>query len=171
MKISLIYARSENHCIGRDGQLPWKLPEEYAHFLRVTRGNAVIMGRRTYEENNSELQGCRNIVVSRSDKLVLPANVSRAGSLPEALSLCVDLADKVFVIGGVSLYREALPKAQEVYETVVMADLEGDTYIDAFDFTEWTTEQVKTHGVDASHAFAFTVFRHRRSRVTAGQSE
>jgi len=139
MSIALIYARSLNYCIGRDGQLPWRLPDEYAHFVRVTRSNTVIMGRRTYEENGSALQGCNNIVVTRNEQLPLPAGVQRAGSLAEALELAGAAADRVFVIGGVSLYREAFPLADEVYETVVLADFEGDTYIDAFDFARWST--------------------------------
>lgn len=159
--VALIYARSRNYCIGREGQLPWRLPDEYAHFLKIVRGSAVIMGRKTWEENNSALQDCRNLVVSRNSGLALPPGVQRAGSLQQALGLLGE-EKRVFVLGGVSLYREALPLAEEVYETVVMTEVDGDTYIDAFDFSGWQTRRLLVHEADRDHAFGFAVYRHSR---------
>ena len=162
MHLALIYARSENYCIGCDGDLPWQLPDEFAHFTRTTMGSTVIMGRRSFQDHNSVLQGRLNIVVSRNEALALPDAVRRAGSLQQAIGIAAGAARPIFVIGGAGLYREALPLADTVYETVVDAQIEGDTFIDAFDFSGWQTEQMQRHPADERHRFAFTVYRHTR---------
>lgn len=162
MSLSLIYARSLNYCIGRDGVLPWVLPAEYAHFNRVTTGHTIIMGRRTYQENNHALPGRLNIVVTRSDDWHLPREVLRAKSLAQAISLADRKKGKTFVLGGTGLFREAYELADEVYETVINASFDGDTFVDAFSFTNWQTTTIAEHGVDPQHAAAFTVLHHRR---------
>ena len=167
MFVSLIYARSLNHCIGRDGRLPWDLPDEYAHFNRVTRGSAVIMGRKTYQENNHALPGRLNIVITSDEQLRLPPGVLSVRSLAEALNSAQRSGRKAFVLGGSRLFREAFDLADEVYESVVMAKFEGDTFIDAFDFSEWRTEELGTHGADALHAVGFVMYRHSRNLVVA----
>ena len=75
LALSIIYARSENHCIGHQGRLPWNLPDEFASFNNITDGKAVIMGRRSYEDHHSVLPNRLNIVVSRQVDYVLPAPI------------------------------------------------------------------------------------------------
>ena len=162
MSLALIYARSLNYCIGRDGVLPWVLPDEYAHFNRVTMGHSIIMGRRTYQENNHALPGRLNIVITRSDDWHLPREVLRAKSLAQAISLADSKNGKTFVLGGTGLFREAYKLADEVYETVINASFDGDTFIDAFSFANWQTTTIAEHGTDAQHAAAFTVLHHKR---------
>ena len=160
--LSLIYARAENDCIGCDGDLPWQLPDEFAHFTRTTAGGAVIMGRKTYQDHNSYLSGRVNIVVSRNQALRLAPNVQRAESLSAAIALAEQGDCEIFVIGGTALFREAFPRAQTVYETVVHADIDGDTFVDHFDYTGWHTEVLEHHPADDAHAWAFTIYRHTR---------
>ncbi len=167
--LSLIYARSENHCIGLDGELPWDLPDEFAHFTRTTTGGVVIMGRKTYQDHNSYLSGRVNIVVSRNAGLPLAAGVLRAGSLATAIAMAGEGAGEIFVIGGSGLFAEAFPLATTAYETVVHAVIEGDTFMPSFDFSDWHTERLAEHPADGKHAYGFTIFRHTRCIVVAGQ--
>jgi dihydrofolate reductase len=165
LALSLIYARSENYCIGRNGDLPWELPDEFAHFTRTTTGGAVIMGRKTYQDHNSYLSGRLNIVVTRNPGLKLAANVMRASSLEAAIALAEQGDGEIFVIGGRDLLREALPLARTVYETVVHAEIAGDTFVDQFDFSGWHTEVLQQHSADAAHAYGFTIYRHDRRNL------
>jgi len=162
MRVSLIYARSENYCIGDRGELPWSLPDEYAHFLRTTAGAAVIMGRKTYEDHNSYLSGRVNIVVTRNPLMTLATHVLRASGLTRRSGLAERDSDSAFVIGGSSLLAEALPLATTVFETVVHAQLRGDTFVEPFDFSNWHSQQVAVHPADMAHAYGYTVYRHTR---------
>lgn len=163
MPLALIYARSENYCIGRDGALPWELPDEFKHFTAATMGAAVIMGRKTYEDHCCELPGRLNIVITRQKDFPLAPGVTRANSLQDALFLAEKKLHQVFVIGGANFLRDALPLADTVYETVIHAELQGDTFVDAFDFGNWSSELIEKHPADTQHLSAFSVYRHRRS--------
>ncbi|MEH6586180.1 MAG: dihydrofolate reductase [Halioglobus sp.] len=162
MPLALIYARSDNYCIGCDGALPWELPDEFKHFTATTMGSAVIMGRKTYEDHCCELPGRMNIVITRNKGFPLAPNVAPASSLQDAIGLAEQKHHKSFVIGGAKLLREALPLADTVYESVIHAKIPGDTYVDAFDFRRWSSELIEEHPTDNRHLFAFSVFRHRR---------
>jgi dihydrofolate reductase len=162
LPLSLIYARSDNYCIGCDGALPWELPDEFEHFTATTMGAAVIMGRKTYEDHCCELPGRLNVVITRKKDFPLAPNVARANSLQDAIGLAERKHHKSFVIGGAKLLREALPLADTVYESVIHAEILGDTYVDAFDFRNWSTELIEKHPADNRHLSAFSVFRHRR---------
>ena len=121
-ELRLIYARARNGVIGRDGRMPWHLPEDLAHFKRATLGSPVIMGRKTWESLPPvfrPLPGRRNIVVTRQgDWQASGAEV--AHSLEQALALCQD-APLAWVMGGADIYRQALPLAQQVVVTEIGA--------------------------------------------------
>lgn len=162
MTLSLIYARSENYCIGREGQLPWELPDEFAHFIRTTTGGAVIMGRKTYQDHNSYLSGRVNIVITRNPDLPVASDVLLASSLPAAMAIAQRSAGEIFIIGGSVLFQKAFPLTTTVYETVVHSDIEGDTFVEPFDFTTWRTDLLKEHPADARHVYGFSIYRHVR---------
>lgn len=162
MSLSLIYARSENYCIGREGDLPWELPEEFEHFIRTTSGGAVIMGRKTYQDHNSYLSGRVNIVITRNQDLSVAPNVLRGNSLHEAVALARQAGGEIFVIGGSKLFNEAFSMTTTVYETVVHSDVEGDTFIAPFDFTGWRTDLLQQHSADDRHVYGFSIYRHVR---------
>lgn len=164
MSISLIYARARNHCIGKDGRIPWHLPDEFAHFKRTTLGKPIIMGRKTYEDHESALPGRRNIVISRQPDYQPVVGIDVATSLEQAISMARESSDEVFVIGGVHFFVAALPLATCVYETVIDADIDGEACLPNFDFSDWRSEQIERHEVDERHAYAYTVYCHRRDR-------
>ncbi len=166
MSLSLIYARSLNYCIGKDGRIPWHLPDEFGHFKRTTLGKPIIMGRKTYEDHQSALPGRLNIVVSRQSNYSVAEGIELVSSLAEAIALGLSYngssSEEIFVIGGVSFFVEALPQASTVYETIVQTNIDGDSILSAFDFSDWTTSLLEEHAADERHAYAYKVYRHHR---------
>ena len=123
--ICLIAAVAKNGVIGAQGRIPWTIPEDRAHFRRLTQGGILIMGRYTWEEIGRPLPGREIIVVSAS----APEGVYSARTLPEALSLAQQFADRdVFLCGGVRIYAEGMRAAQRLYLTELQAAYEGDVY-------------------------------------------
>lgn len=167
MHLSLIYARSEDHVIGREGRIPWHLPEDFKHFRRTTMGCPILMGRRTYEDHQSALPGRLNVVITRQANYRPVTGVEVASSLEVALALAAQHSERVFVIGGVSLFVEALPQASCVYETVVHTRLgiqSGDAVLPPLNLKGWSAQVLQEQAIDARHAYAFTVTRYQRPR-------
>ena len=163
MSLSIIYARDENHCIGFNGRLPWQLPDEFESFNRITQGHAIIMGRVSYEDHRSCLANRLNIVLTRQENYPLAAGVISCCELEPALSLAAEYSNESFIIGGVNLITANLTNADVVYETVVHAETLGDTFLPKFDFSNWHTEVLSEHPIDAKHRYSFTVYRHQSS--------
>lgn len=134
-RIGLIWAQARGGVIGRDGGMPWHVPEDLAHFREKTLGAPVVMGRRTWESFPARfrpLPGRRNIVVTRSEEWAEPG-AERAGSLDAALSLVGD-APEAWVIGGAGLFAEALAVASVLEVTELDLEIEGgDTFAPARD--------------------------------------
>ena len=163
MALSIIYARSENHCIGDQGLLPWNLPDEFTSFNNITDGKAIIMGRRSYEDHNCVLPNRLNIIVSRQVDYLLPAPMILSADLITALQIAADYSSEYFIIGGVKLILEGLSQASRVVETIVHAEVKGDTFLPPMDFSHYTSEIIEHHQVDEHHASAFTVWQHTRA--------
>ena len=160
--ISLIFARSLNRCIGDNGEVPWRLPDDYSHFENTTMGNPIIMGRKTYEDHESVLPGRLNIVISAQQNYQTVDGVILVHSLHEAIVLAQAASEDIFIIGGVNFLTAALPITSVVYETIVEAEIAGDTVLPALDFSDWDTELLQAHPIDERHKFAFKVYRHSR---------
>lgn len=138
--LTLIAAVARNGVMGRGGKLPWDLPEDRAHFHATTRGHAVIMGRRTWDETGRPLEGRRNIVISRSGQ-VSGAGREVVATLEEALALARTTDPDPFVIGGAEIFRLALPLATRMILTEVEGNPEGDTFFPAFDRGAWLVRE------------------------------
>jgi dihydrofolate reductase len=124
-----IAAMSLNRVIGRGNQIPWHLPEDFKWFKRMTTGNVVVMGRKTFESIGKPLPNRESIVVSRSG-FSYPG-VRTVRSLEE-----IDLANEpreVFICGGGQIYEQALGKCSDVYLTVVKREVEGDAFFPVFE--------------------------------------
>ena len=156
MKITLIAAMAENRVIGRDGGLPWRLPDDLRRFKRRTQGHVVIMGRRTYESLAAPLPNRPAIVVSRSRDLDT-GEATLANSLDEALDIARGRGeDEVFILGGSEIYAMALPLADRLELTVVHAEIEGDTYFPEFDLAAWTITEDQRREADDRHEHPFS---------------
>lgn len=163
MTLSFIYARSLNRCIGKDGQIPWRLPDEFAHFKKTTMGKPIIMGRRTYEDHESALPGRLNIVVTSRPNYRAAPGVEVLPSLEAALERAHEESEEVFIVGGVSLFEAAFASVDRVYETVVDTHVEnGDTFVPEFDFSGFERRELFSHEADARNAFSFTAYRYDR---------
>ena len=133
MIVSLIVGRARNGVIGRDGDLPWRLPADLAQFKRRTMGHHLVMGRRTFESLPGILPGRPHLVLSR-DPSYAHEGIRVFATLEDALAAAEAAGDdETFVIGGGAVYREALPRASRVYLTRVHADVEGDVTFDDLD--------------------------------------
>jgi dihydrofolate reductase len=124
--ISVIAAVSENGVIGREGKLPWYIPEDLKHFKKLTSGNVVIMGRKTYESIGKPLPNRINIVITRDKNKIIDGCIT-VNSIEEAIKKAGN--DKqIFIIGGGEIYKKSLNFANKVYLTKVHQVIEGDTY-------------------------------------------
>ena len=134
--ISMIVARSRNHVIGRNNQMPWKISADLQFFKKVTMGFPVIMGRKTWESIGRPLPGRRNIVVSRNANLQL-TGAEVVNSLDAAITTLNEFP-RVFVIGGEQLFTQAFPKVDRLYITEIDIDVEGgDTFFEVPNESEW----------------------------------
>jgi dihydrofolate reductase len=152
-RLTLIAAVALNGVIGRDGGMPWHLPEDLKHFKRTTLGHPVVMGRRTWESLGKALPGRRNIVVTRNRAFAAPG-ADVVDSLEAALARCAGEAD-VFVIGGGELYKAALPLATAIELTEIQRDFEGDARFPAFDRAKWREVKREAHATGDGMRFDF----------------
>ncbi|MBS0316283.1 MAG: dihydrofolate reductase [Proteobacteria bacterium] len=155
MRLNLILARAANGVIGAQGTMPWHLPEDLAHFKRVTQGHPVIMGRRTWDSlplKFRPLPGRENIVVTRQ-KDWHQIGAKPFTDLHSALRFC-EQYDEVWVIGGAQLYAQALPLATRAVVTEIAQDFEGDAHAPRFG-PEWKEVAREPHVAASGLAYSF----------------
>jgi dihydrofolate reductase len=158
-KVYLVAAVAANGVIGRDGQLPWHLPEDLRHFKRLTLGHPVIMGRLTWESLGKPLPGRENIVVSARPGYEAPG-AAVANSLEAALALCA-IEPIVFVIGGQRLFAESLPLAAGLVLTEIHREFPGDTWFPEYDRSRWRETQREAHTAADGMRFDFVLYEPR----------
>ncbi|MHC6528426.1 type 3 dihydrofolate reductase [Vibrio sp. V39_P1S14PM300] len=160
MIISMIAAMAEQRIIGKDNQMPWHLPADFAWFKRCTLGKPVVMGRKTYDSIGRPLPGRMNIVISRDASLVIDG-VTTVTSIESALEAAGD-AEEVMIIGGGSIYRTCLPQADKLYLTFIDTQVDGDTR-----FPDWGEAFEEIHSEeyarDEKNAYdmRFTIWQRR----------
>lgn len=158
MIVSLIAALSENRVIGKNNDLPWRLPDDMKYFMEATSGHYVIMGRKNYQslpEKFRPLPNRTNIVITRSLGFSAPG-CQVVHTLTDALEIARKANQKeVFIIGGAEIYTLSLPHAHRLYLTEIKAEVAGDTYFPNVNLTEWKELSRRHHSVDAKHPFAF----------------
>jgi dihydrofolate reductase len=152
---------STNGVIGKDNGLPWRLPKDMKHFMSSTMGKPVIMGRKTFESMKSPLPGRTNIVLTRDqnwsrDGVFVALDLSKAFELGR-IAAEQDNLSEFFVIGGSSLYEEAMPHATRLYVTQIEAVIEGDVSFPDINWAGWSSIRNERHEIDEDHAHAFTI--------------
>lgn len=157
MSLSIIVAKTPANVIGVKNDLPWDLPKDLSYFASITKGNTVVMGRKTFESIKKKIGGPlperRNVVLS-----------SKVDTEEEGFEFInnwgsvIDLAKKeeVFIIGGASVYETALPYANTLYITEVDTDIEGDTFFPSFNYQNWQLTKSETHGKDEKNNYDMT---------------
>ena len=150
--ISLIVAMDRNRLIGRNGDLPWRLPNDLKHFKRATLGKTILMGRKTWDSLGRPLPERDNWVLTRDPAFAAPGT-RVFHDLDAALQAAAGA--ELMVIGGAELYRQALPKAQRLHLTEVDAELDGDTWFPEFDRAAWRVIAEEAHPADERHAWPY----------------
>jgi dihydrofolate reductase len=147
MIVSAIVAMASNRVIGKDGTLPWKIPEDMKFFRDKTMGHIMLMGRKTFESFGKPLPGRLHVVVSRQ-KGYAPAGAHVFHSCSEALEFCrsqtAKWGDEVFLVGGGEIYKEMLPVTDRIYLTEIHVPFDGDARFPDFDHNDFAeTERLK----------------------------
>lgn len=155
-RITLIVAAARNGVIGKNNALPWHLPKDLAYFKRITLNSPIIMGRKTYESIGKALPKRLNIVVTRNPRYSLD-DASVVNSLPQAIDYAKQhqpCAQEIHIIGGSSIFAEALPLVDKIYLNHVLADIEGDTYLPTIDWQNWQLIHSEHLPADEQNAYA-----------------
>ena len=151
-ELTLIAALAQNRVIGRDGDLPWRLPDDLKRFKRLTVGKTVLMGRKTWDSLGRPLPDRDNWVLSR-DPAFKPAAATVFASLDQALN--AGQGRELVVIGGAELYRQTLAVATRLELTEVQAEVDGDTFFPPIDGRDWRQTACEEHPADPRHAWPF----------------
>jgi dihydrofolate reductase len=158
MIISHIAAMARNRVIGRNNDLPWKLPDDMKFFMNTTKGHHVIMGRKNYDSLHDKykpLPNRTNIVVTRQKNFNAPGCVV-VNSIDDAIAIArKNNESEAFIIGGAEIYKLSFPVANRIYLTEIHAEVQGDTYYPEFNKREWKEVSRQPHDADERHAFPF----------------
>ena len=155
--VSLIAIVARNGGIGRGNALLVHLPDDLAHFKKTTFGAPILMGRKTWQSIGRPLPGRRNIVITRSAQFEA-TGAETAPDLASALARVAD-AQKVYVVGGASVYAAALPFADELVLTEIDADLDGDTFFPAWDRSRFTETARERHTSESGVPYSFVTYK------------
>lgn len=157
---AIIVAMDKNRLIGRGGKLPWHLPNDLKHFRDLTMGHVVIMGRKTFESIGQPLPGRINVVLTRQKNYEYRGLVVHH-SLLESLKFFAE-REKIFIIGGAEIYREAWPLVDRLYVTLVMNEFSGDTYFPEIDKKIWDLIKFAPIGADLKNPFVHWFMEYRK---------
>lgn len=161
-ELILIAALARNGVIGRDNALPWRLRADLQHFKAATMGHSVLMGRKTWESLGRPLPGRSNLVLTRGPSFKAEG-VTCFASLDAALAGTAD-CDKVFVIGGAELYRQALDRADRLMLTEIDADIDGDTHFPPVDWSKFEEIARQAGQADEHNQYNYAFVEYRRRR-------
>jgi len=167
MIISIIAALSQNHIIGKNNTLPWRLPDDMKYFMQTTKGHYVIMGRKNYQsipEKFRPLPNRTNIVITKQPDFEAPG-CRIVHSLPDAIALAKKAdQEEVFLIGGAGIYKEGISLADRMYLTEIMGSMDGHVYFPEFNKAEWTETSRNHHPIDINHVYAFDFVVYQRRK-------
>ncbi|TAK16184.1 MAG: dihydrofolate reductase [Rhizorhabdus sp.] len=159
-EIVFVLARAKNGVIGRDGDLPWRIPADLKHFKALTQGAPMLMGRRTFESLPGLLPGRRHIVLTR-DRGWRAEGAEAVHDVAAAIAAAAD-AERLSVVGGADIYALLLPRADRIELTEVDDSPEGDTVVPPFDPAIWREDAREAHAAEGGRpGFAFVTLRRR----------
>ena len=163
MKLSLIAALDRDHGIGRDNDLPWKLPDDLKRFKALTVGKPILMGRKTAQSLGRALPGRLNLVLTRGGQVPFDG-MHAVASIEQALQAAGAAgAEELCVIGGGEIYRLAMAQATDLHLTWVQTTVPADTHFPPVDPALWVEVAREHHAADERHAYAFDFVDYRRA--------
>lgn len=165
MEIAMIAAVAANGVIGKDNDLVWSLPDDMRYFMNTTKDHFIVLGRKNYESLPPKfrpLPNRTNVVITRQPAFQLD-NAFVVHSLEGAIALCKkENQEKIFIIGGGQIYKQALPQTDTLYLTEIHQSFEGDTFFPDYDKTEWQEVSRKNHTTDDRHKYSFDFVVYKR---------
>ena len=165
MIITLVVAASENNVIGKDNDLPWRLPSDLKFFKQVTTGKPIIMGRKTWDSMGGKALPNRLNIVLSSQHMLLPEGVLHVTSIDAALEAArAQGAAEACIIGGGQLFATVIHTADQLYLTRVHTTIEdGSAFFPPVDEKKWKLEWHEDHEADEKNQYAFTFNRYQRT--------
>jgi len=148
--MEIVVAMTSNHVIGQNGDMPWHLPADLVHFKELTSGHAIIMGRRTWESIGKPLSNRLNIVVTRQEDYVAE-DVTVVHSLEDGIVAAG--TQRIFLVGGGEMYKEALPIASKMHITRIDALIDGDTKFPEIDELIWQCKNMVNRSADEKNPY------------------
>lgn len=164
MKIVLIAAIAKNNVIGNEGTLPWNLPEDLKRFRKITTGNMIIMGRKTYESIGGPLPKRTNIILTRN-KYFKPDGCYVVNDFIAFIASTANVKGTLFVIGGEEVYKKFLPFADELLFTKIDKTFKGDTYFPFFKKREWKLVEEEVFPKDILNPFQYRFQRYIKAHA------
>lgn len=157
MRLSIVVAVALNGAIGKNNELPWRLPADLRIFRRITENHTVVMGRKTAESIGKPLPNRRNIVLTRQKDWSLGGFTETYLSLDACLAALMEVDEEVFIIGGRALFEETLQRdiIDRIYWTEVLAKPEADVFFPPVDWSHWQLVHEEPHPADERNAYAF----------------
>ncbi len=156
MIISAIVACAKNGIIGKDNEIPWYLPADFAYFKRTTMNHHIIMGRNCFESIGRPLPKRTNIVITRNP-FYIASGCLMVNSITESLKIASKNGEtEAFIIGGGEIYKQSVHLWDKLYLTEVDLDTEGDVFFPKIDLSEWRLVSEEHHLKDEKNEFDFT---------------
>lgn len=167
MIISTVVATAKDGALGKENEMPWYLPAEIARFKRITTGHPIIMGRKTHESIGRALPGRTNIVITHNENYRAD-DVIVTDSLEEAIGRAKKSpgAEEIFIIGGETIYRQALTMLDKIYLTKVDADIKGDKFF-KFEPDDWHETSKEAHKADGSNKYNYEFIELERKHLSS----
>ena len=164
MKLILLVAKAKNQVIGKDNQLVWKLSADLKRFKNLTTGHYLLMGRKTFESLGRPLPNRTHLIITRNPEFKAPEGHYAFHSVEDALIFCTKRQlEKLFVIGGGEIYKEALLLCDVLEITEAEASPEGDTFFPELDTAIWKEKEREEFAADETneYPYAFVTYEKR----------
>ncbi|MBS1761171.1 MAG: dihydrofolate reductase [Bacteroidetes bacterium] len=156
MIISLVVAAANNNAIGKEGKMPWHLPNDLKHFKNITWGMPVVMGRKTFDSLGKPLPGRKNIVITRQKEWAAEGAI-KAENIKDALFIAQQAdANEIMIIGGGEIFKSIFNRAKKIYMTRVEADPEADTFFPVIDPARWHLMSQQNYEADEKNAYNYS---------------
>lgn len=153
--LSAIVAMAENRVIGKNNQLPWRLPADLKHFKALTTGHPILMGRKTYESIGKPLPHRTNIILTRDASYQAPGCQVVTTIKAAIAQATAEGHSEIFIIGGAEIYRQLLPDIERIYLTIVHETFEGDAFFPELP-AAWREIKREEHTKDADNPYDYT---------------
>ncbi|WP_404428286.1 dihydrofolate reductase [Sutcliffiella horikoshii] len=161
--ISIIVATDRNNLIGKDNDLPWRIPADLAYFKKVTLGSTIVMGRKTYESIGKPLPNRRNIILSRKE---FHADGCETLHSIEEVERVKEDGKELFIIGGAHIFKETLPIADLLYLTYIDEEFEGDTYFPEVNEQDWELVSSEKGIKDEKNPYDYYFKKYKRTGLS-----